>query len=131
VNRRRRRQRGAVSVELALGLPILIAVIMGGIHFGLVLTTRHRLGDAANYATRLAAIARNPNPNVIRAAIAGRLGADSRCTGLDVRSTTSVDAFGVHRLDVTARCTADTGIGGALLSFLGSSEISVRASMPY
>lgn len=129
--KRRNKQRGAVSVELALGLPLLIAVILGGVHFGLVLSTRHQLGDAANYATRRAAIARNANSNQIRAAILDRLGPDSRCQGLDVTTSTSTDTLGVRRVDVTARCTATTGIGGALLPFLGSSEISVRASMPY
>ncbi|MDX2090206.1 MAG: TadE/TadG family type IV pilus assembly protein [Kofleriaceae bacterium] len=130
-NRRARNQRGAVSVELAVGIPLLVMVILGGVHFGLVLTTRHQLGDATNFATRRAAIARNANPNQIRSAIQDRLGADTRCSGLDVTSSTSTDALGVRRVDVTARCTATTGIGGSLLPFLGSSEISVRASMPY
>jgi len=129
--RRRRSQRGAISVELALGLPLLVLVIMAGIHFGLILKTRHQLGDATNHATRLAAIARNPNPAVIRTAIQDRLGPSAGCTNLNVTSSSARDAFGVNRVDVTARCTVNTGIGGQLLTFLGSSEISVRASMPF
>ena len=130
-NRRLRGQRGAISVELAIGLPILVLVIMAGVHFGLVLKTRHQLGDATNHATRLAAIARNPNPTVIRTAIQDRLGSGTGCDNLNVSSSSARDAFGVNRVDVTARCTVNTGIGGQLLSFLGASEISVRASMPY
>ena len=125
------KERGAVSVELALGLPLLIMVIMGGVHFGLVLKTRHQLGDATNYATRAAAIRGNPNANQIRASIQDRLGSSSGCTNLAVTTTTATDALGVRRLEVTARCNADTGIGGQLLSFLGSSEVTVRAAMPY
>lgn len=129
--RPRRRQRGAVSVELALGLPLLVMVIMAGVHYSLMLKTRHQLGDATNYAARLAAIARNPNPATIRTAIQDRLGASSGCANLAVTSASARDAFGVNRVDVTARCTVNTGIGGQLLGFLGSSEISARASMPY
>lgn len=128
---RRRRQRGAISVELAIGLPLLVLVIMAGVHFGLILKTRHQLGDATNHATRLAAIARNANPAAIRTAVQDRLGASSGCQGLNVTSSSARDAFGVNRVDVTARCNVNTGIGGQLLGFLGSSEISVRASMPF
>jgi len=131
VKRARNKQRGAVSVELALGIPLLVMVILGGVHFGLVLATRHELGDATNYATRRAAIAGSTNPNQIRSAIADRLGTSSRCSGLDVTASTTVDGLGVRRVDVVASCTATTGVGGALLPFLGSSEISVRASMPF
>ena len=124
-------QRGAVSVELALGIPILIMVIMGGVHFGLVLKTRHQLGDATNYATRAAAIRGTTNANSIRASIQDRLGASSGCTNLSVTTTTATDTLGVRRLEVIARCNVSTGIGGDLLGSLGSSEITVRAAMPY
>jgi Flp pilus assembly protein TadG len=124
-------QRGAVSIELALGLPLLVMVIMGGVHFGLVLSTRHQLGDATNYAVRAASIRQSTNSNQIRAAIQDRLGSSSGCTNLAVTTTTATDPLGVRRLEVTARCNVDTGIGGQLLSFLGSSEVTVRAAMPY
>jgi len=125
------KQKGAVSVELALGLPILIMVIMGGVRFGLVLKTRHQLGDATNYAIRAAAIKGNTNPNQIRAAIQDRLGSASGCTNLSVTTTTATDPLGVRRVEVNAHCNVDTGVGGALLSFLGNDEVSVRAAMPY
>jgi len=127
----RKRQKGAVSVELALGIPVLIMVIMGGVRFGVVLKTRHQLGDAANYAVRAASISQNTNSNAIRASIQDRLGASSGCTNLSVSTTTATDTLGVRRLEVTARCNVQTGIGGPLLSFLGPDEVSVRAAMPY
>jgi len=127
----RAKESGAISVELALGIPLLVMVIMGGVHFGLVLKTRSQLGDATNYGVRAAAIARVTNANQIRAAIQDRLGPTSGCTSLTVTTSTAVDALGVRRLEVLSRCNVDTGIGGSLLSFLGPAEISVRASMPY
>ena len=125
------RQRGSVSVELALGLPILVTVILGSVHFGLVVKTQHQLGDATSHATRLAAIARNANANVIRNAILARMGASSGCSQIVVTSSTATDAFGVRRVDVTARCTVRTGVAGPLVAFLGSAEVAARSSMPF
>ncbi len=128
---KRQRQKGAISIELALGIPLLVMVIMGGVHFGVMLKTRSQLGDATNYGVRAAAIQRNTNANQIRAVILDRLGPSSGCTNLQVTTSTAVDAIGVRRLEVQSRCNVETGIGGSLMSFLGSSEINVRASMPY
>jgi Flp pilus assembly protein TadG len=124
-------QRGAVSVELALGLPILVMVILAGIHFGLVVKTRHELGDATSHAARVAAIARNADSSTVRSVILARLGAASGCTGLTVTSSTATDAFGVRRVDVEARCTVTTGVAGPLLAFLGPAEIAARSSFPF
>lgn len=129
--KRRAGQRGSVSVELALGLPILVMVVMACVHFGLIVKTRHELGDATSHAARLAAIARNADPNTIRSTIQARLGAASSCSSLAVSSSTAVDAFGVRRVDVTARCTVNTGVAGPLIAFLGTAEIAARSSMPF
>jgi len=127
----RRRQRGAVSVELALGLPVLVLIILGGVHFGLVLKTRAQLGDATNHAARAAGIARTANAAQVQATVQSRLGAASGCTNLVVTAVSAQDVLGGRRNEVTSRCTVATGIGGALLGFLGAADISVRASMPY
>jgi Flp pilus assembly protein TadG len=127
---RRRSQRGSVSVELALGLPILVMVILAGVHFALVIKARSELGDATTNAARVAAIARNANPTTIRSVIQARLGTGSGCGNITVTSSMATDAFGVHRVDVSARCTVNTGISG-LVSFLGTPEVAARASMPF
>jgi len=124
-------QRGSVSVELALGLPILVMVVLAGVHFGMIVKTRHELGDATSHATRLAAIARNADPSTIRSVIQARLGQTSSCASLAVTSSTATDAFGVRRVDVQARCTVNTGVAGPLIAFLGTAEIAARASMPF
>jgi Flp pilus assembly protein TadG len=131
VTRQRQQQRGSVSVELALGLPILVMVVVASVHFGLVVKTRHELGDATSHATRLAAIARNADAGMIRNAIQSRLGASSSCSNIVVSSATAIDAFGVRRVDVTARCTVNTGVAGPLIAFLGPAEIAARSSMPF
>ena len=124
-------QRGAVSVEMALVTPIMILVIIGGVHFGRVLMTRHKLSDATNAATRSAAIARDTNANRIRTAIQARMGADSGCDRVRVTTRTRRDALGVDQLEVTAVCDVNTGLGGALLGPVGPDELDVTVAMPF
>jgi Flp pilus assembly protein TadG len=125
-----RRQVGAISVEFALVVPILVLVIIGGVHFGRVLMIRHKLGEATNYATRSAAIQRNTNANRIRSLIQSRMGSDSGCTRIRVRARTRTDGIGTRRLEVTTECRVDTGIGGALLGAVGPDQLDVTVAMP-
>jgi Flp pilus assembly protein TadG len=125
------RQRGSVSVEFALVMPLLLLVIVGGVHFGRILMTRHRLTEATNYATRAAAIAHNGNPNQIRTLIQNRLGSSSGCTSVQVTAATSTDALGVTRLDVQSRCLLAPAFGGGLLGSVGPSDLVVNVSMPF
>ena len=50
-------QRGSVSAEAALVVPVLVLIILGGVHFGKVLMLRHQLAAATDVATRTAALA--------------------------------------------------------------------------
>jgi Flp pilus assembly protein TadG len=130
--RRSSRQRGSVSVEFGLIAPLLLMLILGGVHFGRVLTTRHHLTEATNYAARAAAVARTSNSAQIRNLILSRMGTGNNgCSNITVTSTTSADAIGVQRLDVTARCAVASGVGGSLLGAIGPSELRVTASMPF
>lgn len=126
-----RRQKGAVSVEAALTLPLLILVIVGGVHFGRVLMTRHKLSEATGYATRAAAIARNPDRNQIRNLIQTRMGSGSGCSSIRVTTRTLRDAIGTRRLEVTSQCDVATGIGGSLLGAVGPNRLDVTVAMPY
>jgi Flp pilus assembly protein TadG len=125
-----RGQRGSASVELALGLPLLLVVVLGGVHLGRVVMARHQLADAASFAARAAAITARPDSSRIRAAIRDRLGAGSACSAVAVTSRAERDELGVERLEVTARCAVATGIGGALLGALGPGELVVRVVQP-
>jgi Flp pilus assembly protein TadG len=124
-----RAQRGAVSVETALVVPLLLLVVLGGVHFGLVITARHRLADAANYAVRAAVIARQTEPASIRARVKDRMGATGSCLDIVVNSKQDVDD-GVRRLEVSVSCKLSTGIGGDLLGAVGPDRLNVTVSMP-
>ena len=125
------RQRGSVSVEFALVMPLLLLVIIGGVHFGRVLMTRHRLTEATNYATRSAAIAHVSNANQIRTLIQNRLGPTSGCSSIQVNTTTATDALGVTRLDVQSRCILAPAFGSGLLGSVGPGDLVVNVSMPF
>jgi Flp pilus assembly protein TadG len=127
---RRQRQRGSVSVEFALVAPLIILLLVGGVHFGKVLMTRHELTEATNYATRAAAVGRISAPGAIRTLLLDRLDA-SDCTNVNVTAQTATDGLGLTRLEVTATCTLDTGIGGNLLGAVGPDDLSVTGSMPF
>jgi Flp pilus assembly protein TadG len=129
---KRQGERGAVSVEFALVMPLVVLVLIGGIHFGGVLMTRHELTEATNYATRSAAIARDGNAGRIRNLIMSRMGPNSGCSNILVNSTTATNAMGVTHLRVTARCTLAPSWGSGFLGgVVGPSSLSVSVAMPF
>lgn len=131
MNRNPRGERGAVSVEFAMLLPLFLILLVGGVHFGRVLSTRHRLSDAVGYATRAAAIRRITNAGAIRGILEARLGgARADCSTLNVTATTSVDPAGLSRLEVSVTCTLAAGFGQALLGPVGPDNLTVSAAMP-
>jgi len=120
-----------VSVEFALVAPLMILVIVGGVHFGRVLMVRHKLTEATNYATRAAAVQKTSNAATIRGLIQNRMGSGSGCSAITVTTSTSTDAIGVRKLEVRTRCVVNTGFGGALLGPIGPNDLEVTAAMPY
>jgi Flp pilus assembly protein TadG len=120
-----------VSVEVALLAPVLLILLVGGVHFGLVLKTKHRLTDAANYAVRAAVIARTSNATQIRNFMLNRMGdARTDCTSLGVTVTTTTDAVNLTRLEMTATCQLAATFGGNFLGAIGPSSLTVSAGMP-
>ena len=106
--------------------------MVGAIHFGLVLKTRHSLADAANYAIRAAVVARTTNAAQVRQFMLNRLGASAAdCTNLGVTVTTSVDAVDLTRLEMSATCQLAPTFGGNLLGAIGPSSLTVTAGMPF
>lgn len=112
-------------------MPLMLLVIIGGVHFGRVLMTRHKLTEATNYATRAAAVAHVNNPNQIRNMIQSRLGTGSGCSSIVVTTTTASDAIGTTRLEVRTRCILEPAFGSALLGAVGPSDLVVTVAMPY
>jgi Flp pilus assembly protein TadG len=128
-----RRQRGAVSVEVALVTPIVVILILGGVDLGRALGTRHRLADATGFATRAAALSGNTTSGNVRTLLTNRFGGGmSMCTALDVASTV-IGAVPNRRLEVTAKCTLVAPFGANLLASIGAfpSDVSVSAAMPF
>ncbi|MBI4508442.1 MAG: pilus assembly protein [Deltaproteobacteria bacterium] len=127
----RPRERGAVSVELALVTPILLMLVLGGVHLGRALGARHRLSEAVSQATRSAAIANVDNQATIATYVRTRMdAAGPGCTEIRVRSSVSTNAFGIRALEVMASCTLPAPFGERLLGAMGPSEVSASAAMP-
>ncbi|MFT4572025.1 MAG: Flp pilus assembly protein TadG [Hyphomicrobiaceae bacterium] len=65
---RNRRQRGVVSVEFAILVPVLAMLILGGVDFGRAFFENHLLLEGARAGVRVAALPRKTNDEV-RAAV--------------------------------------------------------------
>ncbi len=131
MRRSKRAQRGTVSVEFALLLPLFLVLVVGAVHFGRVIKTRHQLTDATNYATRAAAVAGVTNAGQIRALLEERMGgATTDCTNITVNAATEVDAVGLVRLEVSATCELAIGFGATILGAVGPDDLTVRAAFP-
>jgi Flp pilus assembly protein TadG len=124
------RQRGAMAVELILCMPVVLLILLGGLHLGRVLGARHRLAEATGYATRASAIAKVSNANTIRQLIVERMAGNTDCVAITVNSTAS-GTVPYRRLDVTATCALTAPIGGDLVGAIGPDSINVRAVMPF
>ncbi|MDQ1729876.1 MAG: hypothetical protein QOK10_35 [Pseudonocardiales bacterium] len=74
----RRSDRGAVAVEFALLLPVLVLLVFGIIDFGRVLNAQITVSQAAREGARLAALA---NPNACTRAAAAGTGLSLTCSG--------------------------------------------------
>ncbi len=68
-NGRRGRERGVAMIETAIALPILLAVILGSIQFGLIYEAKATLNHAALRAARAGAV-EHADPDAIRRGLA-------------------------------------------------------------
>jgi len=129
--KRRNGQRGSVAVEAAFVTPILVLLVLGGLHFGKVLMLRHRLAAATDVATRSTAIAKLTSSAQVRNIVVGQLGGSADlCSSLTV-NTTPITNLGVDSVQVEATCTIDTArFSSALTGFLGPDQLTVRVAMP-
>jgi len=126
-------QKGAVTVEFMLLAPALAIFVLGAVYFGGVLTSRHRITEAVNFAVR-AAIA-TPNPaGSVDALFTTRLaatGGNGRCTAISLTKSTSALSAGQEALEATATCTLAAPIGSSLLGITGGGTVRATAAMPY
>jgi hypothetical protein len=96
-----------------------------------MLGVRHRLADAAGYATRAAAIAKTPDTGTVRTLLLARMGATSvDCSSVDVTANV-IGAVPYRRLEVTARCNLQPPFGESFLEDFAPANVSVSSAMPY
>lgn len=130
--RRGARERGAVSIEFAFGIPVLLFVVLSGLTLGRALLTRHRLADAAAFGARAAAVAGETDQNVVHDLVVQQFSDEAAsCTSLNV-TTQVIPGAGpdTQAIQVTATCMLVPIFQSEALSVLTPSEITVVAAMP-
>ena len=109
---RRDRPKGAVAVEFAIGIPVVMSIFMGGFVLVYASFTKQRLTTATIQATRACAMRpANENPTACVRNTGGRLMAEdnSRCEGGSARFDVQQigdprDPAVISILRVTGRC---------------------------
>lgn len=94
-----RHKRGAVLIEAAFVLPVLILLIFGAIEFGYYLYTAHNLEGAAREGARAAIVANSKDPNGT-AAVQAMMNA-AGITGYTVQTTSTLQSDGSTLIQVT------------------------------
>ncbi|HKA86216.1 MAG TPA: TadE/TadG family type IV pilus assembly protein [Haliangiales bacterium] len=137
MRRPKRAERGVIAVELGMSLPVLLLLLLGGLHLARAIHARHRLNDAVGVATRLAAVAGSSDQGAIAAIVAQRMAQGQTtplCTGAPAiavnRVVSQIGAGQVTRLQVTATCALPPPFGHNILGVIGPSSVTATASMP-
>ncbi len=130
-------ERGVIAVELGMSLPVLLLLLLGGLHLARAIHARHRLNDAVSVATRLAAVAGSSDQGAIASLVAQRMAQEQNaplCTGTPAvavtRIVSQIGAGQIARLQVTATCTLPPPFGHTILGIIGPSSVTSTASMP-
>ena len=136
IQNRRRGERGAVSLEMALLLPILLLLVLGLATLGHAMTVRFMLSSAAYDAARLCTLSGKQSQACAKAAMTKKLGKSINwCKPLNVTGKMYTEAgyTDVKSFEVNATCAYKGAVG---TKFLASYKITLvtlraRAVMPY
>jgi Flp pilus assembly protein TadG len=116
---RRRRDEGQATVELALVLPVVCALLLGLVQLGLVVHAHLLVVHAAREGARAAAV--DPHPAAATVAVAASSPLEAERTTVSVR-----DGGSMVTVEVTYRAATDVPLVGSLF---GDVELRARASM--
>jgi Flp pilus assembly protein TadG len=122
VTRRRRGDEGQAAVELALVLPLVVALLLAAVQVGLIVRDQVLVVHAAREAAREAAV--DPDPAAARRAAAE--GSGLRASRLRVEVTGRGAPGSRVRVEVRYRAATDVPLVGALL---GEVTLSGAAAM--
>ncbi|OUM40043.1 pilus assembly protein TadE [Arthrobacter agilis] len=108
---RRQCERGAVAVEMALVLPVLILLLLGIMEFGRAFNTQVTLTHAAREGVRVMAISKNPNDARIKA-IGAAVSLNPLPTVIDVTPCNTSLVGQQTTVTITYQLSTLTGIAG-------------------
>ncbi|MBK6846627.1 MAG: pilus assembly protein [Proteobacteria bacterium] len=133
-------EHGGAAIEFAMVLPLFVLLLIGMLHFGLVLTTRYALVGAVYGAARTCTLARDPTQGCAQAAIAAQMAfnAGGPCGTLNVVAA-NADVAGydganaVRAFAVTATCSGGWALSAPFRAEVGASldRFGARAVIPY
>ncbi len=127
--------RGAVAIETALALTVVMLVLVGGVTLGHAVTVRHVLSSATARAVRVCTVAGGDiggcmddqvRQELIDAGVAGR------CPDLNIEPE-AIDLAGIPAVRVAATCGYDGMPGAAWLTANGVNDglvLTAQATMP-
>jgi Flp pilus assembly protein TadG len=132
--RRRRTDRGAATVELALLLPLLLVLVFGIIDFGRVFNAQVTLSQAAREGARLAALCNSSTPTTCGSVATRTTAAAPNLSGVSVTTTTTCPVGSTSATDavvtVSWTITFSTPLAGLVPGFPSSKVLSGTGHMP-
>jgi Flp pilus assembly protein TadG len=133
VTGRSRGERGAVAVELALVLPILLVLVFGVIDFGRAFNAQETLTQAAREGSRLAAVCNSASPSTCGTVAARTQAAAPNLTGMTVApsicatgATSATDAV----VTTTWTISYSSPLVGLIPGFPSSQTLTGTGHMP-
>ena len=132
--RRGRTQRGAVAVEMALVLPLLLVLVFGIIDFGRAFNAQVTLTQAAREGARLAALCNSSSPSTCGTVASRTTAAAPNLSGVAVTTTTTCPVGSTSATDavVTVKWTLTFSgpLSGLIPGFPGSQTLTGTGHMP-
>ena len=128
-------RRGAVAIETALAMTVVMLVLVGGVTLGHAVTVRHVLSSATARAARVCTVAGGDIAGCMDDQVRAELlesGVAGRCPDLAIEPE-AIDLAGIPAVRVSATCGYEGMPGAAWLSANNVNDglvLTARATMP-